>query len=66
MTASDGTASVFAIRGARHRRVPLQTGFKFAGRYVVLAGLAPGDTVVTTGKERLTDAAAEIAIAGEQ
>jgi RND family efflux transporter MFP subunit len=65
LTASDGSISVFVVRDKKHAQIPIQVGFKYAGRYVVTSGLTPGDTVVTTGKERLTSASAEIVIAGE-
>jgi membrane fusion protein (multidrug efflux system) len=46
---------VFAVNGSRVRRIPVRTGAHLAGRVEILAGLRPGQPVVTEGVIKVTD-----------
>ncbi|HEY5711322.1 MAG TPA: efflux RND transporter periplasmic adaptor subunit [Allosphingosinicella sp.] len=48
---------VFAVDGNRVRRIPVRTGTHLGGRVEILAGLRPGQPVVTEGVIKVTDGA---------
>lgn len=54
---------VFAVNGNRVRRIPVRTGAHLAGRVEILAGLRPGQPVVTEGVIKVTDGQ-EVRLAG--
>jgi membrane fusion protein (multidrug efflux system) len=51
----DNESSVFVVRAGTAVRQPIETGYVNTTHIEVLAGLARGDTVVTTGKGGLKD-----------
>ncbi|MDP2479795.1 MAG: efflux RND transporter periplasmic adaptor subunit [Candidatus Palauibacterales bacterium] len=54
---SDQQMLVYLVRDGKARRTPVQAGARTEGRVEILSGVAPGDTVVTAGQQRLEDGA---------
>ncbi len=50
---NDGTFTVFAIQNSKAVEKKIKVGIKSNGKYEVLSGIAPGEQVAVTGKERL-------------
>jgi multidrug efflux pump subunit AcrA (membrane-fusion protein) len=56
-----GGQAVFVIEEGRAARRTVQTGIEERGRIQIVAGVSPGDTVVTAGGEKLKDGAEVLA-----
>ena len=53
----DRESAVFVVRDSTAYRTNVKLGYTNTSHVEVLAGVAPGDTIVTTGKASLKDSA---------
>jgi membrane fusion protein (multidrug efflux system) len=57
--------NVFVIKNGKAERRPVQTGTRTSSTIHVLAGLTPGDVVITSGLQQMSPGLAVLAIDGE-